>query len=195
MSEMNEREVFRQKLIDHYVQALDEGDMDQAVEVLEVALDDPVLTRMIGQVEQGFEEELGIEPLAQEAQAVRSLLQNYLESAFAEEEEDLGQLTIGEVAARLHADKKVPKGDLETNQKLITSRDELPIRLSIRAIRELAARLQVKASSKFWELFRDKAITMQIGRSQAQMAAMRRSAAKRSEQQEKKDETKHSRGC
>ncbi|HMN15449.1 MAG TPA: hypothetical protein PKD55_24295 [Bellilinea sp.] len=193
MNEIDEREALRQKLIDRYVQALDEGEVDQAIEVLEAALDDPVLTRMIGQVEQGFEEELGIEPLAQQAQAVRSLLQEQLGSLLAEEEEDLSQLTIGEVAARLQADKKVPREDLETNQKLIARQEELPARLSIQAIRELAARLQVKASNKFWDLFRDKAITMQIGRSQAQMAAMRRKAAKRSERQEINDETKHSR--
>lgn len=193
MSEMDEREIFRQKLIDSYVQALDEGEMDQAIEVLEAALDDPVLTWMIGQVEQGFEEELGIDPLAQEAQAVRSLLQEHLESAFAEREGDTGQLTVGEVAARLHADQNVPRGDMETNQKLIASREELPNRLSIQAILALAASLQVKASEKFWDLFRDKAITMQMGRSQAQMAAMRRSAAKRGQWQEENDESKPSR--
>ncbi len=193
MNELDERDVLRQKLIDRYVQALDEGEVDQAIEVLKAAQDDPVLTRMIGQVEQGFEEELGIEPLAQQAQAVRSLLQEQLVSSFTEEEEDLSQLTIGEVAARLQADKKVPREDLETNQKLIARQEELPARLSIQAIRELAARLQVKASSKFWDLFRDMAIIMQIGRSQAQMAAMRRKAAKRSERQENNDETKHSR--
>lgn len=163
------------RMIHRYVQALDQGDVEEIAAILEAALDDPELDRVIEEINLSYQEELHLTPITTDAEVVRELVSKHILSAFEEEKLDEKPLTVGEVAARLQADRSVPSADQEANRSLLSSSELLPPLLSIQEIRKLADRLRVKASDRYWRNFRDTAITLGMGRgqSQAQLAAAR----------------------
>lgn len=165
---LDQETILREKLIYRYVQAMDRGDVDEIAAVLEAALDDPELDRIITEIDLAYQEEEQLTPIAQDAELVRKLLREHLPSAFETEESDDKPLTVGEVAARLKADRKVPIADEETNRLLLTSSKTIPTWLSGKAIKKLAEELGVTASKRFWQMFKDTAITLNMGRSHSQ---------------------------
>jgi hypothetical protein len=171
--------ILREKLIYRYVQAVDQGDLEEIAAVLEAALDDPELDRIITEIDLAYQEEEKLMPIAQEAQLVRELLHEHLPSAFVTEEVDDKPLTVGEVAARLKANRKVPVADEKTNRLLLRSSVPIPTWLNARVIQKLAEELGVTASKRFWQMFKDTAITLNMGRShsQAQLLAAREERA------------------
>jgi DNA-binding phage protein len=169
----NQSIISREAAIHRYILALDQGDMEGVAQILEAALDDPELERLITEINLAYQEEEQITPIATDAQLVRDLLHKHFKSAFETEEVDFMPLTVGEVAARLQADRRVLPADQEANRILISSSVPLPKWLSLQAVKELAAQLGVKTSDRFWRTFRDTAIMLSMGRShsQAQLAA------------------------
>jgi hypothetical protein len=167
--------VLREKMIHHYIQALDQGDIDGVAVVLEAALDDPELDRVIAEINLALQEEEQLTPTAVDAQLVRDLLRKHLPSAFHVDERDERLLTVGDVAARLQADRRVPTADQEANRRLLGSSAPLPTWLSAQAVSRLIAELGVAASDRFLRAFRDTAIMLGMGHrhSQAQLAAAR----------------------
>lgn len=170
----NHSQVQREKMLLRYVRALDEGDMDTVAAVLAAALDDPEMDRLLTEIDHSIAEEEGLTPLATDAQLVRDLAAQHFQSAFAEDTSDR-PLTVGDVAARLQADRRVPAADQAVNRRLLDSTAPVPAWLSTRRVRDLAVELGVTASDGFWRLFRDAAIALGMGRShsQAYMAAAR----------------------
>jgi DNA-binding phage protein len=166
--------IFREKLIYRYVTALDQGDIGEVAAVLEAALDDSELNQAIVEINMAYHEEEGLSQFAADANLVRELLRKHFLSAF-EEDTDEGPLTVGEVAARLQADRRISKIDQETNHLLLRSTIPVPTWLSISNVKKLAAELGVSASERFWDTFRDVAISLSMGRShkQARLAAAR----------------------
>jgi hypothetical protein len=167
-----------QKVIHRYIRALDEGNLDDVLQVLEKAADDPVLDQMIVEINYAIEQEEGLTPFAQDAELVRALVQKHFDGVRSNESQE--PLTVGEVAARMQADRSVPISDQPVHKNLLQLTTPLPEFLNIQAIRKLATTLQVNASEKFWRVFRDTAIMMGIGRGQAQMAAARKQKARKS---------------
>lgn len=186
----------REKAIFRYIQALDRGNIEGLGAVLEVALNDPELERIIREINLAYQEEEQITPIVTDAQVVRDLLHQHLHSAFANEDRPLDDvenivstedadllisalgedtLTVGDVARSLQESKDVPLAERDNIAKLLGSSVPLPASLSIHAIRELALQLKINASDRFLDIFRDAAIMLGIGRSQskAQLAAAR----------------------
>lgn len=186
------REVLREKLIYCYVQALDKGDMDGVAAVLEAALDDPELDRVLAEINMTYQEEELLTPTAADAQLVRKLLREHLVSAFVVSEPIETPLTVGEIAARLQADRRVPLADQETNRHLLHSTIPVPEWLSAQAIKQLAKDLGVSASERFWRFFRDTAIMLGMGRNheQAQLAAAREERARLRNQEQASSSSK-----
>lgn len=178
----------REKAIHRYIQALDQGDMEGVAAVLEAALDDPELERIITEINLAYQEEEQLTPIANNAQLIRDLIRKHLHSAFEnyEEkkpltirdvvpEEEEKPLTVGDVAKCLQESNRVPSAERDTLRSLLGSSVPLPTSLSIRAVRQLAAQLRIKASERFLDIFRDTAIMLSMGRShsKAQLAAAR----------------------
>lgn len=59
MSDQNEN-ISRERLIYRYVQAMDQGNAEEIDAVLEAALDDPELDRMIGEIDLALQGEEGL---------------------------------------------------------------------------------------------------------------------------------------
>ncbi len=178
--------VLREKLIYRYVQAMDQGDVEEIAVVLEAALDDPKLDQIITEIDLAYQEEENLMPMAQEAQLVRDMIREHLPSAFKIEENEDRPLTVGEVAAQLKADRNVSEADEKTNRLLLASSRSIPAWLSGKAIKKLAEELGVTASKHFWRTFKETAVLLNIGRthSQAQLLAARE---ERAEYKYKKD--------
>lgn len=170
----------RTQAIHRYVDALDRGDIDGIDQVLEAAMHDSELSRIIEEINLEYQDQDQLTPIAADAQLVRDLLQQHLSSAFDINEPDETPLTVGQVAARLHAERRVPVADQEANRRLVVSSVPLPTWLSAQAVRQLAMELGVAASDRFWRMFRDTAITLGMGQSHksAQLAAAREERAR-----------------
>lgn len=174
----------RDQIIDRYLQALDQGDIEGIETVLDQAAHDPSLDRMIHEVNAALYSEEGLDVFTASIETVRVLARQHLHSAFANETEmtaDIERsLTVGEVVARLQADRQIAADDQEASRKLLNSRVELPEEISIRAISDLARRIGVAASERFWGTFREAAIMLGLGHSQAQarLAATREQQAR-----------------
>jgi hypothetical protein len=172
--------VLREKMIHRYIQALDQGDIDSVAAVLEAALDDSELDRVIAEINLALQEEEQLTPTAADAQLVRDLLRKHLPSAFHMDEPDERPLTVGDVAARLQADRRVPPADQEANRRLLGSSVPLPTWLSAQAVSRLITELGVATSDRFLRAFRDTAIMLGMGHShsQAQLGAAREERAR-----------------
>lgn len=168
-------DIRRDKLIYQYVQGLDTGDLDRVASVLEAAVEDPELDRLIAEINIAYQEEEQLAPLAAEAQLVKDLIRQHLPSAFAPEEVEDRPLTVGEVAAHL-VGKRHPTADNQAiDRRLLASLRPVPTGLSQQVVKDLMADLGVAVSSTFVRAFRDAAIMLGMARSHsaAQLAAAR----------------------
>lgn len=171
-------DLFREKAIRRYLKALDEGDMESVAEVLEISLDDPELERIITEINLAYHEEEQLTPMAIDAQLVRDLIHQHLQSAFTTQEQSQSPdfqalqvqgkpLTVGDVAKRLKQTNLVPL-EQEILQHLLESSVPLPKSLSIQAIKQLATQLQIQVSDRFLNSFREAAIKLSMGKSHTQ---------------------------
>ena len=114
----------REKAIYRYVIALDNGDLDSVAKILELALYDPELARIIEEIDLAYQEEEGITDIATDAAIVRDLIQQHLHSAFEEidnspeklaadyfDQSTASPLTVGDVAKRLLQSESFRKSD------------------------------------------------------------------------------------
>ncbi|MFW6295637.1 MAG: hypothetical protein ACOC04_00440 [Halothece sp.] len=186
---MNKIRIERELYIHRYIQALDHGDMDGVAEVLDAALYDPELERIITEIDLAYHEEEELTPITTDAELVRKLLRQHFQSAFENQEnsspiavteptpvEETKLLTVGDVVKRLQGYSRLSEADQHTLENLLNSKVPLPKSLSIRAIRQLfKTELKRKASEKLLDSFRNTAIMLGIGRSHnnAQLAAAR----------------------
>jgi hypothetical protein len=177
----NERAETREKAIYRYVEALDKAEFDTIAEVLDLAANDPELSQAITEVNFAIQEEMQLTPLAGDAEIVRALIRNHLHSATdVVEDKDL-PLTVGEVAAKLKSERRVPFTDDKVNNLLLNSQKSLPAFLSLEATRLIGRELGVKASDRYWRAFRDAAITLSMGRGrESQLLAAREQREHRS---------------
>jgi hypothetical protein len=162
----------RERLVHHYTRALDQGDADGIAVVLEAALDDPELDRIIEEIHLSFQEELRLPSTATDVEIVRELVHKHLPSAFEEQEVEDELLTVGEIAACLQAKGRILPIDKEANVRLLSSTVALPEELNVQAIKQLASELGVNASDRYWRSFRDTAIALEMGRGQIQAQLM-----------------------
>jgi hypothetical protein len=190
----NERMRTRERLLDRYVLAIDDGDLEEMAATLDAAYeasrDDPEIDRLITEINHAYREEEGLTPLAADTYLVRELLRRCVPSAFDTHDHLRRPLTVGDIASRLQAQGRVRPGDDETNHALLGSNVSLPKPLTAPTIKKLAGELRAGGSEFYWRTFRDEAITMGISRShdQAKLAARERRARRPSRQNKKKQD-------
>jgi hypothetical protein len=99
---------------------------------------------------------------------LRRCLPEYLPNDQADHSsaEQIPEVTVGEVVARLQADRAVPKSDHAASRRLQDSVVKIPRAPSNRSIQQLATSLDVALSEKFWETFRETAILLGLRTSQ-----------------------------
>jgi DNA-binding phage protein len=191
-SRASERSIVREKAIHYYVTALDEGDLEGVAIILDEALDDPELEQAIAEINLAYQEEEGIQPIADDAELVRNLLQKHLTTAFTPSSTAEEALRIEDVAEQLQHEAKISSNDHAAIAKLLNCEAPLPSTLGMPAIKALSNELSVEASDRFWQLFRQKAIFMRMGRSHkkvsdgTQLAAAREAVAQRNAKSKKK---------
>ncbi len=162
----------REMAIDAYIQALDSGDFEKITAILDQAASDHELDRLIHEINAAFYAEEGFDSFSVDAAQVRALVHQHLQSAFIDETELEAEfdrpLTVKEVIARLESDRQIPDTDRNAGKKLRECHTELPAELTTRSIMNLAQALGVTASERFWRAFRDTALMLNLGNSQAQ---------------------------
>jgi len=169
-----------EKTIYRYVEALDRAELETIAGVLDLATNNPELSRAIAEINLAMQDEMELTPLATDAGIVRTLIHKHLQSAESGEEKDV-VLTVGEVAAKLKAERRVPFTDEKVNNLLVNSQEALPAFLSLEATKLIGTELGVKASDRFWRAFRDAAITLSMGRGrETQLLAARRQRERKS---------------
>jgi hypothetical protein len=176
----------REKAIYRYVLALDNGDMANVAEVLELALYDSELERIIEEIDLAYQEEDGIAPTATDAVIVQDLIQQHLHSAFEEVDKNKSDLvtdelineplTVGDVARRLQQTKSFNSTESKLLEDLLNSRLLIPLPPGFKVIEELFKKdLKLNVNRRFLDNFRQVAIKLGMGRSynNAQLAAAR----------------------
>ena len=159
----HERAVLREKAIYRYVEALDRAELEIVAEVIALAIDDPELSQAIIEVNSAFQQEMQLTPLSADAEIVRTLIHEHLGSGELAHTENL-PLTVGEVAAKLKSDRRVPFTEERVNDLLLNNQQPLPALLSFEATKQIGRDLGIEASDRFWRAFRDAAITLSMGR-------------------------------
>ena len=169
----HERAVLREKAIYRYVEALDRAELEIVAEVIGLAIDDPELSQAIIEVNSAFQQEMQLTPLSADAEIVRTLIHEHLRSGELTHNENL-PLTVGEVAAKLKSDRRVPFTEERVNDLLLNNQQPLPALLSFEATKQIGRDLGIEASDRFWRAFRDAAITLSMGRGrESQLLAAR----------------------
>jgi len=169
----HERATLREKAIYRYVEALDRAELEIVAEVMELAIDDPELSQAIAEVNSALQQEMHLTPLSADAEIVRTLIHEHLRSGELAHTEHL-PLTVGEVAAKLKSDRRVPFNEERVNDLLLNNQQPLPALLSFEATKQIGRDLGIEASDRFWRAFRDAAITLSMGRGrESQLLAAR----------------------
>jgi hypothetical protein len=169
----HERAALREKAIYRYVEALDRAELEIVAEVMELAIDDPELSQAIIEVNSAFQQEMQLTPLSADAEIVRTLIHEHLGSGELAHTENL-PITVGEVAAKLKSDRRVPFTEERVNDLLLNNQQPLPALLSFEATKQIGRDLGIEASDRFWRAFRDAAITLSMGRGrESQLLAAR----------------------
>lgn len=180
----DETQLAREKVLFRYSSALQRGDFDIVAAVLHEAQDDPILERMVLDINAIYTDDTNTQAEVEAATVVQRLLQEHLPSGFVQTQEPLETpLTVGDVAARLQTEAAA-KGQVDGEINKITgqlraSQTALPTKLSQHNIRQLFEELGINVSRRVQKLFRDTAIFLAMGRTQGRM----RMAATRQQKQ------------
>jgi len=179
----------RELLIEHYVLAFDRGDEATMTEVVKAAQADPELDLLLIEVNAALYAETGLPPVDDAAETVQALLREFLPSAFDPEPPEPAPLTVDDVARQLAAEvakgPRIPPEDAQANQSLVGNRQPLPDRVTPDSLFELAQRLGVVASQRYWALFQRVALALRLSRqNQLSLAAARRQRQRRAKRQD-----------
>lgn len=176
----------RKRLIAAYLKGLETGDTDLTAAVWLAAEIDAELERILEEINFDYESDLELTSFAKDAKLVRELADENLQSRYVEVEFEEKVLTFGDVAKKLEAKNRVPKGEEENNRQLAESDAPLPDYLSLAEIKRIAAKLKLEFKEKYWTPFFKEATFLTLRQSQQQAFATR---AKRSQlKKEIKDE-------
>jgi hypothetical protein len=179
------REREREKLAYRYTAALEQGDLHVVAAILAAAEQDPVLDRMLEEINGVYRAELG-PPLAHDVARVQTLIAERLPSGLPEDEPAAGlpPVTVADVLARLREDPGLPaviRQELRILPESPEPQLSVPADLTQRGVRQLFDRLGLRLSSRLQERFRETAIFLTLGRTQGQarLAAARQARARR----------------
>jgi hypothetical protein len=163
-----------------YLDALDTGDAGALAELWEQAAGNAKLEQVLDELTDGLAVEEGRDAAWEaDAQRVRTLLREHLPSAFAVAA-DPPPLTVGDVAARLHADSalgaRLSVADRAANGRLLADTTPVPDELGLPHFEKWRTALGVRASAHYWRAFQQTAVLLAMGRCQqaGELAAARR---------------------
>lgn len=175
----------RDELIALYVTALDTNDFENAFAVLEAAAEDAELDCLISEINRDYEREIQLQPFAEDTATVRELITEHLPSTFEANEFVPKAVTLGDVARQMEAKGKIASQDAAANRKLLQAETPLPRQLNLPEIRRILGEFKIKASEKFFRLFHETAILLemrqghQLGLQAAREKRMRRQTEKK----------------
>lgn len=175
----------RDELIALYVTALDANDFENAFAVLEAAAGDVELDCLISEINRDYEREIQLQPFAEDAATVRELIKESFSSASEVNEFVPKAVTLGDVARQMEAKGKVTSQDAAANRELLQAETPLPRQLNLPEIRRVLSEFKIKASEKFFRLFHETAILLemrqghQLGLQAAREKRMRRRTEKK----------------
>lgn len=177
----------RKRLIAAYVEGLETGDTDLTAAVWLAAETDAELERILDEMNFEYEAELRLAPFAADAGLVRELADEHLQTRYEENEFEEKIITFGDVAKKLKAKNRVPRGEEENNQRLTENTTPLPDYLSLAEIKRIAARLKLNFKERYWMPFFREAMFLNLRQSQQQAFATRakREIKKKNESSEK----------
>jgi hypothetical protein len=185
----------RERALYVYGRALAAGDFETMARIHEQAEVDPVLERQLDELLDADAAGLPELALADDADVVRDLLARHITGAQAEDGEAPAPITVGEVAGKLRAERRVSPQDEAALAQLLSQSEQVPARLGLGEVRRFGQRLGVAASDGFWRLFREAALLLGVGQSQqAGLAAARRSGQGQAREQREGDEGKQEKG-
>ncbi|MCW3097471.1 MAG: hypothetical protein JWL77_3089 [Chthonomonadaceae bacterium] len=165
---MNGRETkrLRERALFLYSCALVAGDAEALENVLTMAENDPALANMLTEVETDFAEQQQEASDISQMERVRSLLSEYLGSAYisGNEDQDVPPLTIGDVAGKLKTEAGA--GQLAAEAMRVTQMEiakvPLPQDLTKAGVRRFFEQLGITISRTFADQFRNIGIEMQM---------------------------------
>lgn len=193
---VSQEQLEREKLVYLYFSALERGDFELVVAIMQRAQSDSVLEEMIMEAQAYDVEEENVALSAQVRESVEQLVLQYLPSGIwgIEEEMALPPLTIGDVVTKLELDTTLSAATRQevkmVSEQLQVSQQPLPGNLSLRSVYQLFEQLGISVSTRVQKLFRDQAIFLARGREQgiAQLAATRRQQQRRLQQNRRASE-------
>jgi hypothetical protein len=173
----------REKLLHQYMDALQVGDFEQVMQILRIAEQNPELENLIWDVHTAYVVEVEREQRERRGEGVQQLLPTPAPSAWgASAREEIPSLTVGDVIARMQADKATEalfKGEfMQIAQQLRRSSQPLPVGLGLHGVRKLLLQLGVPTNKQFEKHFSQTALFLLDGRQQErdQLAAARKQA-------------------
>jgi hypothetical protein len=193
---VSQEQLEREKQVYLYFSALERGDFESAVDIMQLAQSDSLLEKMIMETHAYYaEEETNILP-PQVRERIQHLVLQHLPSSIWDIEDDLAipPLTVGDVVTKLQHDTTLPNAarqEVKTvSEQIQTSQQPLPGNLSLKNVSQLFEQLGVSVSLRVQKLFRDTAIFLARGREQgiAQLAATRRQQQRRLQQDHRASE-------
>ncbi|HEX8565853.1 MAG TPA: hypothetical protein VF648_09290 [Pyrinomonadaceae bacterium] len=185
----NEEVRRHQRLLELYVEGLDERNDSKIAFVLEAALNDAELDYRLDEINMAFVEEIGLSDLGELPNIVREQIRESFPSTF-EQDQSFKPLTVGDVAKQLEISRTVPSGDEAVNRQLLDDQTALPKKMSLNEIKRLANELKISASNYFWRRFHGAAMALRAERSQemALFATRQKRLKKQHKEAEESDE-------
>lgn len=187
---VSQKQLEREKLVYLYFGALDRGDFELVVAIMQLAQSDSVLEEMIMEAHVYDVEEEKVVLSAQGRESIQQLVLQCLPSGIwgIEEEMAIPPFTIGDVVTKLELDTTLSAATRQevkmVSEQVHVSQQPLPGNLSLRSVYQLFEQLGISVSTRVQKLFRDQAIFLARGREQgiAQLAATRRQQQRRLQQ-------------
>lgn len=181
----------QEKALHRYINAFEDGDFDIMDEVLQQAMRDPLLEKMIMEAHEYFQGEEKALLHKEDTAKILDLIVQHLPSGIPNEEEApaIPPLTMSDVLMGLQEDTMLQRSLRQEAQqlsaKLSSSPLLLPEKLGLRDVSQLFAQLNIPVSARLQKQFRDKAIILAMGRQQgmAQLTAARRQKTQRQGEQ------------
>jgi hypothetical protein len=178
---LSPEQLAREKALYLYISAFEQGDFERMDPILQQAVLDPILDRMITEAHDYFLVEDKIEVHAEERERVRALIFEHLGSGIGDTNEDMAipPLTVDDVIGKLQWDPKtnaqIKQEALKLQGQLRQRKIALPQKLSLKEVYRLFEQLGLSASTRLQKLFQEKAVLLAMGREKgmAQMAATR----------------------
>jgi hypothetical protein len=187
---ISQEQLEREKQLYLYFRALDRGDFEEVVAIMQRAQSDRVLEAMIMEAHAYDVEEEQVVLSEQKREQIQQLVLQSLPSGVWDSKEEMAipPLTVGDVVTQLERDTTLPVATRQevkmVSERMHASQQPLPGNLSVKSVYQMFEQLGVSVSTRVQKLFRDQAIFLARGREHgiAQLAATRRQQQQREQQ-------------